>query len=73
MASSLMQAHPEMRTKWRRLVEQMLPWYHPERERQRDNQTERIRLRSIAARILAERVGRAIDEYRRADGRRHGR
>ena len=65
-----MQAHPAMRNRWRALVEGLLPWYDPVHERLRDVKTERIRLRSIAARILAERVARAVDEYRAADARK---
>ena len=68
--AATMQAHPAMRNRWQTLIENWLPWYDPAHERQRDAQTERIRLRSIAARILAERVARAVDEYRAADARK---
>lgn len=40
----------------RRFVEWLLPWYDPEYERQRNRRTEQMRLRSIRARIEAERV-----------------
>jgi hypothetical protein len=57
------QAHPAMGSRWREFIEQLLPWFDPRAERQHDRKTEQIRLRSISARIRAERV---IDEYRRA-------
>ena len=47
----------------RRLVELLLPWFDPVRERRRDRHTEAIRLRSIASRKRAEKV---IAEYRQA-------
>jgi hypothetical protein len=52
-----------MRSRWRRFVERLLPWYDPEAERARNARTEAIRLRSIRARIESERV---IDAYRAA-------
>lgn len=48
---------------WRKLIERLLPWYSPAKEHKRDQRTERIRKRSIVARIRAERV---IDDYRAA-------
>lgn len=44
------------RAHWHRLVERLLPWWDPEVERKRDERTEAIRQRSIAARIDAERT-----------------
>ena len=40
----------------RAVVERLLPWYDPEQARKHDALTERIRLRSIAARQTSERV-----------------
>lgn len=63
MARSTMQAHPTMPSRWRGLIERALPWWDAERERRRDEQTERIRVRSVDARLRAEHV---IDAYRQA-------
>ena len=59
-----MQAHPTMPRRWRDVVERLLPWFDPERERQHNDRTEAIRQRSIATRIRAEGV---VDDYRAAD------
>lgn len=61
--ATLMQAHPQVRSRWREFVEWLLPWWDPAAERLRNLRTESIRQRSISARIRSERV---IDEYRRA-------
>jgi hypothetical protein len=45
------------------MVERMLPWYDPEVEARRNQRSEAIRHRAIAARIDSERV---IVAYRRA-------
>lgn len=58
-----------MPNRFRSLVEKWLPWYDPDREQLRDVRTERIRVKSIAARVFAEKVERALAEYREA-GRR---
>ena len=51
--------------RFRALVERALPWLNPEEEAERSAETERVRLRSVRARIRAEDV---IASYRRADG-----
>ena len=62
------QAHrTDMPSPLRALIEHLLPWFDPARERQRNRRTEAIRLRSIHVRIRAER---AIAQYRDADRRR---
>lgn len=45
----------------RRFIEDRLPWFDPKVERVRNARTERIRKRSIATRVRAERI---IEEYR---------
>ena len=45
-----------MRSWLRALIERMLPWFDPEAARVRDEHTESIRRRSIAARIALERL-----------------
>ena len=52
-----------MGNRWRELLDRLLPWFDPAIERQRNARTERIRKRSIVARIRAERV---IEEYQQA-------
>ena len=49
-------------SRFRRWLEDRLPWYDRDREQAGIAKTERIRQRSIRARIEAER----IDSYRRA-------
>jgi hypothetical protein len=49
----------------RGVVERALPWYDPAEAIARHRETERIRRRSIAARIRAEQVAAS---YERADG-----
>jgi hypothetical protein len=55
---------PDIETRLRRFIEDHLPWFDAQAERQRDRRTERIRLRSIAARVRSEKV---IAEYRAAE------
>ena len=66
MAARPPMAHPV--GKWRDVVEVLLPWFDPVRERARNARTESIRQRSVAARQRAERV---IEEYERADAAAH--
>lgn len=47
----------------RRLIEAILPWYDPSEERARATRSEALRVRSISARIEAERVRRSYVEY----------
>lgn len=49
----------------RRKLEAALPWYDPDEAEERRRETERVRRRSIAARIWVEQITSA---YRRADG-----
>lgn len=53
-----------MASRWRKLIERMLPWFDPLMERQRDRRSEAIARRSTAARMRAERV---IEDYRTAE------
>jgi hypothetical protein len=46
-------------------VEAVLPWYDPAEAHHRARETERVRQRSIAARIRVEDV---VEQYRRGDG-----
>lgn len=49
----------------RRLLEAALPWYDPDEAQERRRETERVRMRSIAARIHVEQI---VAAYKRADG-----
>lgn len=49
-----------MGSRFRRLVERMLPWYDPDDTRRRNERTERVRQRAIASRLRAEAASRAI-------------
>jgi hypothetical protein len=53
----------DMRSRWRALVERVLPWFDPVVEARRNERTERIRRDAIAARMRAEEVREA---YRRS-------
>lgn len=66
---AVMQAHRVMPNRFRSLIEKWLPWYDPDREHRADVGTERIRVKSVAARIFAEKVERALAEYREANRR----
>lgn len=46
-------------------LERLAPWYDPSEEAYRRSETERVRRRSIAARVRTEEVAKA---YKRADG-----
>ena len=45
-----------MRSRLRAAIERWLPWFDPEQARRRDERTECIRRRSIAARIALEHL-----------------
>ena len=49
----------------RRAVEYALPWYDPKADAERKRETERVRRRSIAARVAMEDVAK---RYERFDG-----
>lgn len=51
--------------RFRRVVEAALPWYDPRAVAERKRETERVRLRSIAARMALEDVAK---RYERFDG-----
>lgn len=53
-----------------RLVEKLLPWYDPVVEERRNQRTEAIRRRSIAARIGAEELTSDLRSGYRAMGER---
>lgn len=48
-----------VRSRWHRFIEWFLPWYDPETEDRRNQRTEAIRQRSIAARTNLERIREA--------------
>lgn len=57
----------EMRGSLRRAIERRLPWFDPDEAARRDERTEAIRRRSIAARISAEQLTpEAIERVRHA-------
>lgn len=45
-----------IKSRWHQLVEAVLPWYDPEKERAVQQRSERITRDAIAARISAEKV-----------------
>lgn len=47
----------------RAFVERMLPWYDPEEAVTRRNETERVRRRSVAARLAVEDVVRRYERF----------
>jgi hypothetical protein len=57
------------RSRWRRFVEALLPWYSPEEEARRNAHTQEIRRNAIAARLNAEKVRR---DYALMDARLRG-
>ena len=59
------QAHMMPRSeRFARLVQRLLPWYDPLKERLRDAHSDAIHARSIRERVRAEPI---IAEYQRAD------
>lgn len=59
----------EMRGRIRSAIERAIPWFDPEEAARRDERTEAIRRRSIAARITVEQLTpEAIDRVRHAYG-----
>jgi hypothetical protein len=51
-----------------RIVERILPWYDPAEAQQRRAETERVRRRSIAARLAIEATRDVPKRYERFDG-----
>jgi hypothetical protein len=55
---------------WERAFLALMPWYDARAERERDDHTEELRQRSIAARISAERIRLDYEEAAAASRQR---